>query len=104
MSNTLRQSCFTGDALVSMCLGFPRLHRIHDGYVRCLLHAKDLKVSICGRATFVVHCQTDGQMERDSSYRFSRGRELLFRFGNVLRFSRRELREAGIGKLAVPFK
>ena len=71
--------------------------------MRCLLCAKDLKVSFCGRATFLGHCQTDGQMERDSSYRLSRGRELLDRYGNVLPFSRHELREAGIGKLAVSF-
>ena len=41
-------------------------------------------------------------MERDISYRLSRAREPLNKFGNVLPPGRRELREAAVIKLVVP--
>ena len=50
-----------------------------------------MKVSSQKRATFVGHCQTDGHMEHDSSYRLSRGMELIGKFGNVLPPGRHEL-------------
>ena len=85
-----------------LVLGFPRFHCLLDGCVRCLLCANDLNVSNRGRATFVGHCQTDGHIERDSSYCLFRHMELLDKFGNVLSLGRRELREAAVGEMAVP--
>ena len=73
---------------------------------RCLVGSESVEnLEVCsrsGRATFVGHCHTDGYDERDCSYRLSRGMELLDKFGYVLPFGQRELREAAVAELALP--
>ena len=46
--------------------------------------------------------QTDGHMERESSYHLCRGKELLETFGNVLPPEFPELRESTLCELSMP--
>ena len=103
VSNTLWQSWFTSDALVSLDIGFPQFHRILHGYVRCLLCIKVIKISRRGRAILAVHCcQTDADTKRDSNYRLSPDMQLLENFRNAFLPGRRGLPEAPVGNLAEP--
>ena len=49
------------------------------------------------RARFVSNCQTDDHMDRDRSYRLSRGMESLDKPRDVLPLGRRVLTEAVVG-------
>ena len=102
LSNSLRQSWFTGDALVSWAWATHVFIVVSMVMCGVFCAPRILKLSSRGRETFVGHCQTDVHMERDSSYRLFCGKEMLDNFGNVLPLGHRELREPTFGEMAVP--
>ena len=96
------KSSWFSHPLYGSALGFAKENSALEGYVRCLLCCRDIKVASRGITTFGEHCRSERHHKLDCQWRMQRGLRLRTRSGSLMPDDEEKMQKELLAGLSVP--